>query len=124
MKIFFYVGASLFYLLGAFPSWADAAKGEEIFNSMQQGDCKSCHRVDGSKLVGPGLADVTKRHSKEWILEFLKDPQSTWKSDHPETIELKDRVRKTRVPFTTCKKNPMTAEQLQDLFDYLSTLEK
>lgn len=124
MKIICYLGASLFYLLAALPSWADAVKGEEIFNSMQQGDCKSCHRVDGSKLVGPGLAGVTKRHSKEWILEFLKDPQSTWKGDHPETIELKERVRKTRVPFTACKKNPMTAEQLEDLFDYLSTLEK
>lgn len=124
MKVLSYVGGSLIYLLCSLPTWADAARGEEIFNSMQEGDCKSCHRVDGSKLVGPGLADVTKRHSKEWILEFLKDPQSTWTSEHPETIELKKRVRKTRVPITACKKNPMTAAQLQDLLDYLSTLEK
>jgi cytochrome c2 len=103
---------------------ADARKGEEFFNSMQGGDCKSCHRVDGSKLVGPGLANVMTRHSNEWLNAFLTDPQATWKSEDPETLELKKRVRKTRVPFTVCKKGPMTSDQLQDLIDYLATLDK
>ncbi len=113
----------VFFLSFSF-AWADAKRGEEFFNSMQGGDCKSCHRVDGSKLVGPGLADVTKRHTNEWLKAFLSDPQATWKSEHPETLELKTRVRKTRVPITTCKKGPMTSEQLQDLLDYLATLDK
>jgi cytochrome c2 len=111
-------------LLSVSVASADARKGEEFFNSMQGGDCKSCHRVDGSKLVGPGLANVMTRHSNEWLKAFLTDPQATWKSEDPETLELKKRVLKTRVPFTVCKKGPMTSDQLQDLIDYLATLDK
>ncbi len=124
MRLLVIFGGLAFFFVSAFPAWADAKKGEEIFNDMQKGDCKSCHRVDSRKLVGPGLANVTKRHSDVWLKKFLKDPQGTWSSDHPETLELKKRVRKTRVPITVCKKNPMTSDQLQDLVDYLSTLEK
>ena len=101
---------------------ADANQGKEYFESMNGGFCTSCHRVDDSKMVGPGLAGVSERHSEEWLRLFLSDPRQTWKSDHPETIELKERVRKTRAPVTTCKKNPMTSEQLDNLIDYLKTL--
>lgn len=104
--------------------WADAAKGQEYFESMNGGLCTSCHRVDGTKLVGPGLKNVTKRHTQAWLEEFLSDPKKTWKSDHPETLELKKRVRKTRVPVTACKKSPMEPDTLADLIDYLKTLEE
>ncbi len=103
---------------------ADAAKGQAYFESMNGGLCTSCHRVDGRKLVGPGLKNVTKRHTDDWLKAFLSDPKKTWKSDHPETLELKKRVRKSRVPVTACKKNPMEPETLNDLIDYLKTLEE
>lgn len=103
---------------------ADAANGQEYFESMNGGLCTSCHRVDGTKLVGPGLKNVTRRHTEEWLREFLSDPKETWKSDHPETLELKERVRKTRVPVTACKKSPMEPDTLQDLIDYMKTLEE
>lgn len=103
---------------------ADAAKGQAYFEDMNGGLCTSCHRVNGSKLVGPGLKNVTQRHSDEWLREFLSDPKKTWKSEHPETLELKKRVRKTRVPVTACKKNPMEPGTLDDLMDYLKTLEE
>jgi len=65
---------------------------------------------------------VSQRHSGEWLASFLSDPQQMWTSDHPETEELKKRIRKSRSPRTLCKKNPMSGEELQDLLDYLSTL--
>lgn len=103
---------------------ADAAKGRAYYESMNGGLCTSCHRVDGSKLVGPGLKNVAKRHTDGWLRDFLSDPKKTWKSDHPETVELKRRVRKSRVPVTACKKNPMEPGTLDDLIDYLKTLDE
>lgn len=104
--------------------WADAAKGEAYFSSINGGNCSSCHYVDGRKLVGPGLKNVTQRHSEDWLKEFLMDPQATWKSDNPETLELKKHVRKTRAPRTVCIKGHMTPEQIQDMTDYLKALER
>ena len=103
-------------------SLADASKGEAYFSSLNGGQCHSCHRTDGKKSVGPGLEGVSQRHSGEWLASFLSDPQQMWTSDHPETEELKKRIRKSRSPRTLCKKNPMSGEELQDLLDYLSTL--
>ncbi len=73
----------------------------------------------------PGFSaeNVTKRHSEEWLRLWLSDPQGTWKSDHPETRELKERTRKAKAPATSCVKKPMDEAQTRDLFDYLKTLE-
>ncbi len=114
--------AVIFCLLPAFAVQADAANGQEYFESINGGLCTSCHRIDETKLVGPGLKNVTGRHSEEWLKMFLSNPKQTWQSDHPETLELKKRVRKTRVPVTACKKSPMDPGTLQDLIDYLKTL--
>lgn len=110
---------------GAMPSAsAGAGEGRAYFENVNEGRCLSCHYVDSRKLVGPGMLNVTQRHSEDWLREFLTDPQKTWGSDHSETQELKERVRKTRAPVTTCLKGPMTAGQLENLIAYLKTLEE
>lgn len=46
--------------------------------------CASCHKLSDEKLVGPGWAGMTDRHSPEWIMNFLtntdemidKDPKA------------------------------------------------
>jgi len=103
-------------------SVADTSKGEAYFSNLNGGQCHSCHRTDGRKSVGPGLKAISERHTDEWLELFLTDPQQTWSSSHPETTELKKRVRKKRAPRTVCKKNPMTNEELQSLLSYLKTL--
>lgn len=113
----------LVWLASAPLSWGDAAKGEEYFQNPEHGNCRSCHYPDSRRLVGPGLKGITQRHSEEWLEMFLKDPQKTWKSDHHETLELKERVRKTRVPVTVCRKENMTAENYENLMDYLKSLQ-
>ena len=119
MKKFLFLLAGLIFHS---TSVADATKGKEYFSSLNGGQCYSCHRADGRKVVGPGLKGVSKRHTDEWLTAFLTDPQKTWTSDHPETVELKKRVRKTRAPRSVCKKNPMNEEELKNLLDYLKTL--
>ena len=46
--------------------------------------CQGCHKLTEEKLVGPGWQGVTKRHSPEWIMNFItntdemitKDPKA------------------------------------------------
>lgn len=57
-----------------------ASKGEKISDLK----CMSCHKLSNEKLVGPGWENVTKRHSAEWIMNFMtntdemidKDPKA------------------------------------------------
>ena len=105
-------------------AWGDIEKGRAYFQEADQGNCGSCHYPDKRRLVGPGLQGVTQRHSVEWLELLLNDPQQTWKSDHPETVELKKRVRKTRAPVTVCRKENMTPDNYNNVMDYLKSLKK
>lgn len=102
---------------------ADPEAGQTFFDSIEGGNCKSCHYTSKLRMVGPGLENVTRRHSEQWLRLWLSDPQGTWKSDHPETRELKERTRKIKAPATSCVKKPMDETQTGDLVDYLKTLE-
>lgn len=54
--------------------------GKEVYEMK----CSSCHKLDGTKVVGPGWKDVTKRRKPEWIMNFItnvdemlnKDPEA------------------------------------------------
>ena len=57
-----------------------ASNGEKTFGVK----CSSCHKLTTEKLVGPGWAGVTSRHTPEWIMNFVtntdamitKDPKA------------------------------------------------
>ena len=57
-----------------------AADGSGIYDLK----CAACHRLTAEKVVGPGWADVTKRRTPEWIMNFStntdemlnKDPEA------------------------------------------------
>ncbi len=53
------------------------ANGQAIFNSK----CLTCHKLDELKLVGPGLKDVTKRRTPEWIMNFVSYPDTMFEKD-------------------------------------------
>lgn len=54
--------------------------GKEVYELK----CSACHKLDNTKVVGPGWKDVTKRRKPEWVVNFLinveemlnKDPQA------------------------------------------------
>jgi mono/diheme cytochrome c family protein len=50
------------------PAMAD--KGLVVFNAK----CGACHKVTDQKVVGPGLKDVTKRRTPEWIMNQITNP--------------------------------------------------
>jgi mono/diheme cytochrome c family protein len=43
------------------------AEGRSIFEQR----CDNCHRLDTTKLVGPGWAGITNRRSPEWIMNMI-----------------------------------------------------
>ncbi len=88
----------------------------------ESGNCATCHYTTALRKVGPGLQGVTTRHSEEWLFSWLKDPQGTWRSDHPETLALRERTRKLRSRATSCVKKPMAEQELDDLMNDLGTL--
>jgi cytochrome c2 len=44
---------------------ADPEAGKIFFDSIEGGNCKSCHYTSTLRMVGPGLENVSKRHSEE-----------------------------------------------------------
>ncbi len=59
---------------------AMALNGEKIADLK----CLSCHKLTDERLVGPGWAGATSRHTPEWIMNFItntdemidKDPKA------------------------------------------------
>jgi len=49
---------------------AMAAAGEKIAEVK----CFTCHKPTEERLVGPGWKGVTERHTAEWIMNFISNP--------------------------------------------------
>lgn len=39
--------------------------------SVYEMKCQPCHRLDETRVVGPGWKDVTKRRTPEWIMNMI-----------------------------------------------------
>ena len=98
----------------------DAAKGQSLFGGA--GKCKTCHKIDDKKLVGPGLAGTKDKHKAEWLKKWVADPQGTWTANDPETAELKKRVNKESKPKTAMAPGKLTDAEIDDVIAYLLTL--
>lgn len=54
-----------------------AVSGEKVYAVK----CGSCHKLTDEKLVGPGWKDVTKRHTAEWIMNFVTNTDAMLDKD-------------------------------------------
>ncbi len=54
-----------------------AVSGEKVYSVK----CGSCHKLTDEKLVGPGWKDVTKRHTPEWIMNFVTNTDAMLDKD-------------------------------------------
>jgi cytochrome c2 len=112
--------AALFAVLFTATVYADAKKGEEIFNAKSKGKCKVCHKF-GKKLVGPDLTGITKGASIDWIKKWLADPKKVWNENDPYTLEMKKRLKREKKKKPGHKTPPLTDEMINDLVDFLKT---
>ena len=55
----------------------NAEKGNSIFFGHAQAQCSRCHALKQiDKQVGPSLEGIAKRHSREYLLQSIVDPQA------------------------------------------------
>ena len=43
--------------------------------------CLACHKLDNTKIVGPGWKDVTKRRKPEWIMNMITNVEVMLEKD-------------------------------------------
>lgn len=105
----------VFFALPIVAGAQDAGKGEEIFEKK----CKTCHRLTDEGKTGPGLADVTKRRTVEWLNKWLSNPGAVIASGDPGALAL---VKKYKVKMPTI--DLMQDEKNRnDVIAFLLTLE-
>jgi cytochrome c2 len=66
-----------------------AQDGEQLFQQ-----CKACHSIGQGKLLGPDLLDMSKRHDKEWIKNFIKSSQTMIKNGDPAAVAIFEEYNK------------------------------
>ncbi len=57
---------------------AEIEKGKALFAGK---GCVACHRIDETKLVGPGLKGVLSRRSVPWVQRMILNPDAMLKQD-------------------------------------------
>jgi hypothetical protein len=89
----------------------DGLKGKTLFNE----NCGMCHMPNDEALIGPGLWQVGKRRSLEWIVKWIHNPMKMVNSGDPYAIEI----------YTKYNRFPMTAfpalneKQIKQILAYL-----
>jgi len=85
--------------------------GEKLFKQY----CTACHRADDRKLIGSGLAGVTKRvPSKEWFIKWVKNSQSLIQAGDEYGVKIFNEYNKVVMP-----PQPLTDEQILAIWDWL-----
>lgn len=84
----------LTFLLFAAHGYADDfGSGKATFTSQ----CASCHKLGGI-LTGPDLTDVEKRRSIDWIIQFVRSPQTVIKNGDKEAVALFQQFNNIQMP--------------------------
>lgn len=74
-------------------AWAQP-NGESLFKA----NCTSCHSVSDKKVVGPGLKDVHKKLSEDWLIKWIRNSQAMVKAGDPEAVKIYEEYNKTAMP--------------------------
>lgn len=109
--LFLFMFLTLPLLAGA----QDAAKGEEMFDKK----CQTCHRRTDELKNGPGLADVTRRRSEEWLHKWLSNPKALIEAGDPDALALVKRF-KSKMPAIDLMQDE---KNRNDMIAFLKTLE-
>ncbi len=91
---------------------AMAQKGMVVFNAK----CGACHKMTDQKIVGPGLKDVTKRRTPEWIMNQITNPAE---------MEAKDPVGKALLEkhLTQMTFQNVTDDETRQILEYFRQID-
>jgi len=82
-----------------------ADQGQQIFTQK----CSGCHTVGGGTLVGPDLKGVTTLRDRQWLHEFILDPNSKFDSGDPVATQLLADFNNIRMPNLGLKSSDVDA---------------
>jgi protein SCO1/2 len=97
-------------------SYAEAEKipkmsrGEDLFRSR----CDSCHSLEATDGLGPGLQGVTQRRDRAWLTRWLKMPDRMLEEKDPVATELFNRYQKLSMPNLR-----LTDAEIEALINYM-----
>ena len=83
-------------------------------------NCVSCHTVGGGRLTGPDLKSVTQRKERDWLVEFLMNPQAMMDKGDPYALKLQQEARGVMMPAI----GGMTKDRAQALLAMLDAESK
>ncbi len=112
----FYMLSLLFLLV--FSVQVHAQDAADFFRQ----NCMSCHSIGGGRLVGPDLKNVTERKDRDWLAQFIINPQALINRGDPYALQLLEEARgivMSTVPGITLDR----AMALLDLIEEESALE-
>lgn len=87
-----------------------AVKGKKIFMA----NCSACHLMSSAQLVGPGMAGVTEKHDREWLIQFISNSQKMIADGDEKAIAIYEEYNKT-----VMTNFQFTDEQFDNLLAYL-----
>ncbi len=102
--LFFFLFASIF---------SKAQDGKNLFKT----ECSSCHVISSQRFVGPGLANVHERHTKEWFFKFVKSSQTVIRSGDPYAVSLFKKYNNILMPD-----HSLSDTELDVLYEYLKRM--
>ncbi len=79
--------------------------------------CAACHTIGRGDRVGPDLAGLAKRRSREWITAYLVSPERLRREGDPIAKALAERYPTVRMPTLS-----LSTEDAADLIAYLEAM--
>lgn len=83
------IGFLFTVLLGTVSSGAYA----QVPTAYYKQNCLSCHTIGGGRLTGPDLKNLHERQSREWLVNWLLDPEGVLASGDPYAAKLQKEAR-------------------------------
>ena len=86
-------------------------RGEYTFRNH----CAACHTVGSGDHIGPDLAGVTSRRSRDWLARFIQEPDKLLAAGDPVATALFDKYKSVRMPNLA-----LSQEDVDVVIDYLA----
>lgn len=112
--------------IGDFMGWTSASSArrytaEELRSPdaglvLFQNRCSACHTIGKGDAVGPDLAGVTVRRSRDWLARYLKHPDQMLADKDPTAVALYEKYR--NVPMPNLR---LTDAEITTLLSFLET---
>lgn len=100
------------------PDLRNVSDGENLFRTR----CMSCHTLDGTldrKAIGPDLLAVTLNRDRQWLVDWLRNPEKMIKAGDPIAVNLYNRYNKILMPDMNLGK-----ADIADILEYLEARTK